>query len=84
MGINLDTARGIAASVIPGVIGKFIHKTNDPGDSSFDIKDVLSKISGPDGKFELSDLTNLFTVDKDGETGSQGGSIADKLKGLFS
>ena len=84
MGINLDTARGIAASVIPGIISKFIHKTNDPGDSSFDLKDVLSKISGPDGKFELSDLTNLFTGAKEDEAGAQGGSIADKIKGLFS
>jgi len=84
MGINLDTAKGIAASVIPGIIGKFINKTNDPNDSSFDIKDVLSKISGPDGKFELSDLTNLFTGAKEGEPGAEGGGIVDKLKGLFS
>ncbi|QNK62542.1 hypothetical protein H7F33_18710 [Pedobacter sp. PAMC26386] len=84
MGINLDTAKGIAASVIPGIIGKFINKTNDPNDSSFDIKDVLSKISGPDGKFELSDLTNLFTGAKEGEAGAGGGGIVDKLKGLFS
>jgi hypothetical protein len=79
MGINADSAKSIAASIIPGILDKFVNKTNDPNDSSFDIKDVLSKISGPDGKFELSDLTNLFTS-KEGETGG----IMDKLKGLFS
>lgn len=78
MGINIDTAKNIAASIIPGVVDKFVNKTNDPNDSSFDIKDVLNKISGPDGKFELSDLTNLFTS-KEGESGG----IMDKLKGFF-
>ncbi|PTT01050.1 hypothetical protein DBR11_08425 [Pedobacter sp. HMWF019] len=79
MGINLDSAKNIASSLIPGIMDKFVSKTNDPNDSSFDIKDVLSKISGPDGKFQLSDLTDLFTI-KEGETGG----IVDKIKGLFS
>lgn len=78
LGINAESAKNIASSIIPGILDKFVNKTNDPNDSSFDIKDVLSKISGPDGKFELSDLTNLFTS-KEGETGG----IMDKLKGLF-
>lgn len=79
MGINLDSAKNIASSLIPGILDKFVNKTNDPNDSSFDIKDVLSKISGPDGQFQLSDLTNLFSS-KEGE---EGGGIMDKLKGLF-
>ncbi|PYF76062.1 hypothetical protein [Pedobacter nutrimenti] len=84
MGINLDSAKGIAASIIPGIVGKFVNKTNDPNDSSFDIKDIFSKISGPDGKFQLSDLTDLFSGNKAGEEGQQGGGVIDKLKGLFS
>lgn len=84
MGINLESAKGIAAAVIPGIVGKFVNKTNDPQDSSFDIKDIVSRISGPDGKFELSDLTNLFggSHQTEGEQPQQGG-IVDKLKGLF-
>ncbi|WP_316835709.1 hypothetical protein [Pedobacter nutrimenti] len=78
LGINAESAKNIASSLIPGILDKFVSKTNDPNDSSFDIKDVLSKISGPDGKFQLSDLTDLFTS-KEGETGG----IMDKLKGLF-
>lgn len=78
LGINAESAKNIASSLIPGILDKFVNKTNDPNDSSFDIKDVLSKISGPDGKFQLSDLTDLFTS-KEGETGG----IMDKLKGLF-
>ena len=82
MGINLESAKGIAASIIPSIVGKFVNKTNDPNDSSFNIQDVLTKISGPDGKFQLSDLTNLFGGNK--EDGKEGeGGIIDKLKGLF-
>ena len=85
MGINLQSAKAIASSIIPGVFGKFIQKTNDPNDSSFDIKDILSNISGPDGKFQISDLTQMFSKDKAGDGGSQNdaGGMVDKLKGLF-
>lgn len=90
MGIDLESAKGVAASLIPSIIGKFVNKTNDPNDSSFNIKDIVSQISGPDGKFQLSDLTNLFsghheggtTENQDGTAENQGG-IVDKLKGLF-
>lgn len=84
LGINAESAKGIAASIIPVIVGKFVNKTNDPNDSSFNIQDVLTKISGPDGKFQLSDLTDLFGGHKeaDGKEGEAG--IIDKLKGLFS
>lgn len=83
MGINLDSAKAIAASIIPGVMDKLVSKTNDPNDSSFNLQDMLTKISGPDGKFQLSDLTNLFSGSS--EPGKEGESgIVDKLKGLFS
>ena len=85
MGINLESAKGIAASVIPGIISKFVQKTNDPNDKSFDIQDILSNISGPDGKFQLSDLTNMFSKGKTGggDGGDEQSGLADKLKGLF-
>lgn len=82
MGINTDAAKGIAASIIPVIMGKLVNKTNDPNDSSFELNDILTKISGPDGKFQLSDLTDLFTSKNDDGTSSSGG-IVDKLKGLF-
>lgn len=81
MGINLESAKAIAASIIPGVMGQLVNKTNDPNDSSFNLQDMLTKISGPDGKFQLSDLTNLFSGSNDGKEGE--GGIVDKLKGLF-
>jgi hypothetical protein len=85
MGINLQSAKSIAASIIPGVFSKFIKKTNDPNDSSFDIKDVLGKIAGPDGKFQISDLTSMFGGNKTGggDSDEEQGGMMDKLKGMF-
>lgn len=85
MGINLQSAKGIAAAVIPGIISKFIQKTNDPNDRSFDVQDILSNISGSDGKFQASDLTNMFNKGKTGagNAGDEQGGLGDKLKGLF-
>lgn len=80
MGVNVESAKNIAASFIPEVIGKFVNKTNDPNDSAFSLSDVITSISGPDGKFQLSDLTDL--LGKNTESGGQEG-IINKLKGLF-
>ncbi|WP_432712008.1 hypothetical protein [Pedobacter sp.] len=84
LGINLESAKKIASTFIPGILSKFVHKTNDPNDKSFDIKDMLTQISGPDGKFQISDLTNMFGGNKDdkGGDGEQGG-LMDKLKGML-
>lgn len=78
LGINMDTAKGIAASLIPVVISKFTSKTNDPNDKSFDLQNIVSTISGPDGKFQLSDLTNLL-----GNDNENNGGLIGNLKGLF-
>lgn len=87
LGINLDSAKSIAASLIPVILAKFTQKTNDPNDTSFNFQDIVRQISGPDGKFQLSDLTNLFN--KGGASSEPnaekdaGDGLLDKLKGLF-
>lgn len=83
MGINLESAKNIAASVIPSIVGKFVNKTNDPNDSSFNIQDVIAKVSGPDGKFDLSDVTRMFTEKTDVNGDGKDDGLMDKLKGLF-
>lgn len=75
-GIDAGIAQNLAASFIPGIIDKFTKKTADPNDSSFDLGNIVNSISGSDGKFQLSDLTNLMSE-------GQGGGLMDKLKGLF-
>ncbi|MGN7989144.1 hypothetical protein ACTJKC_17485 [Pedobacter sp. 22226] len=85
LGINADTAKSLAASIIPGLIAKFTQKTNDPNDSSFNLKDVLGSLGGNDGKFDVSDVIGMFNGGKQttqtGQTGE--GGIMDKLKGMF-
>jgi hypothetical protein len=83
MGINMDTAKGIAASVIPLVVGKLVNKTNDPNDDSFNIQDLISRVSGPDGKFDVSDVTRMFTEKTDVNGDGKDDGMIDKLKGLF-
>jgi hypothetical protein len=40
-GMNSQTAGGIVASVLPGVLGGLISKVSNPGDSSIDFNDIL-------------------------------------------
>jgi hypothetical protein len=89
LGINAETAKSVAASVIPAIVGKFTQKTNDPDDSSFNIHDILGKLAGgADGKFDLSDVIGMFggsgSAQQSSGTAAAGGGILDKLKGLFS
>lgn len=85
LGINAETAKKLAATVI---IGKLTQKTADPNDSSFNIKDVLGSLAGgSDGKFDVSDVIGMFNGG--GQQSNQAGAapaengILDKLKGMF-
>ncbi|RYD70086.1 MAG: hypothetical protein EOP55_22880 [Sphingobacteriales bacterium] len=90
LGINAETAKKLAATVIPVIIGKLTQKTADPNDNSFNIKDVLGSLAGgSDGKFDVSDVIGMFNgggqataANQNGETPAEGG-ILDKLKGMF-
>jgi hypothetical protein len=45
-GLDKGAASGIAAKLIPQVMNKFVNKTNDPNDKSFDISGIMSSIGG--------------------------------------
>jgi hypothetical protein len=45
-GMNSQTAGGIVASVLPGVLGGLISKVSNPGDSSIDFNDILGNLTG--------------------------------------
>lgn len=87
LGINMDSAKAVAASIIPTILAKFNQKTNDPNDSSFDFQDIVAQVAGPDGKFQLSDLTNLFNQGGNSSNEStnkeNGGGFIDKMKDMF-
>jgi uncharacterized protein YidB (DUF937 family) len=98
-GLDAAQAGSIASNLIPGVLQKLVHKTNDPNDSSFDLQGILNGLSG--GKtsgFDVQGLLNKFKggMDKNGDGnvdlqdlqslfqgGGEGGGLMDKVKGLF-
>ena len=74
-GLDAGKAGGIAAALIPMVLQKFVHKTNDPGDNSFDLSSVLGGLMGGGGIGNI--VNNLGGGDKDG------GGIMGKIGGMF-
>lgn len=45
-GIDSPMATSIAASLIPSVLGKLTHKTNDANDNSFNINGIIGALTG--------------------------------------
>jgi hypothetical protein len=70
---NLDkgAASNIAGNLVPDIMKKLVHKTNDPGDSSFDIQSIFNNLSGGSTSgFNVQGLLNKFKgagMDKDGD-----------------
>ena len=48
-GISGDAAGNIAKSLIPTVMNKFMSKTNDPNDNSFDLKGIMGSLTSGGG-----------------------------------
>jgi hypothetical protein len=42
-------------------MNQFVNKTNDPGDSAFDLEDFVKNVTG---KNEVGDIVAQFTKDK--------------------
>ncbi len=78
-GIAGDKADGIASDLIPNVISSLVKKTNDPGDSSFDIGSIIGSLTGNNnqtggtGGFDLGSLVTSFA--KGGLDANGDGSI---------
>jgi hypothetical protein len=74
-GLDSGKAGAIAASLIPMVLQKFVQKTNDPNDKSFDLSNVLGSLTGGGGLGSI--MNGLGGSDKDG------GGIMGKIGGMF-
>ena len=48
-GLGEGVASGIAASLIPMVMQKLVHQTNDPNNSSFNIQSIIGSLVGGGG-----------------------------------
>lgn len=72
-GLNSDDASGVAGSLIPKVLGSLVNKAKDPNDSSFQISDVISAISGGNSETHggimdaISKYGGQFGLDQDGD-----------------
>jgi hypothetical protein len=98
-GLNQQQAGNVADKVVPNVLDDMVKKTNDPGDSSFDIQKIFNNLSGGQTSgFNVQSLFNKLKggkldLDGDGDTdlqdlmalvqGKAGGGLMDKVKGLF-
>lgn len=74
-GLDHGKASQIAAGLIPAVLQKFVHKTNDPSDNSFDLKNILGSLTGGG----IGDMLNNF-----GGNDKNGDGVLGKIKGMFS
>ena len=88
-GLNNSQANNLSGSLIPGVLGNLINKTNDPNDSGFSLEKLLGSITGQSssnagtdqtsGGGGLGDLLKQFTG---GGEQSGGGGLMDIVKQL--
>jgi len=80
-GLSGAQAGGIASSLIPMVLNKFIHKTNDPNDSSFNLSSILGSLGG--SNFDAGSVLSQFGLGNTQGGGSTGGGITDVLKNIL-
>ena len=45
-GLENQAAQSIVQSLVPVVINKFVYKTNDPNDNSFDVQSIIGSLTG--------------------------------------
>lgn len=83
--LNRNQAGGIVSNLLPAVLQKFIAKTNDPGDNSFDLQGIFSSLTG--GKtagLDLQGILSRFTqggLDRDGDGDTDMSDIINMVKG---
>lgn len=53
-GLDASQANGIVEKLVPQVMEKFVNKTNDPNDNSFDLQDIMGTLTG--GSSGLGDI----------------------------
>ena len=84
--LNQGQAGGIVSSLLPSVLQKFISKTNDPGDNSFDLQGIFSSLTvGKTGGLDLQGMLSRITqgggLDRDGDGDTDLNDIINMVKG---
>lgn len=79
-GIDSGKAGSIAASLIPIVLKKFVNKTNDPNDNSFDLSSILAVLTGGGGLGNFVDGLGGEINSGQKDNGGFLGKISDMFK----
>jgi hypothetical protein len=77
-GIDSPMAKSIAASLIPSIMGKLVHRTNDPSDTGFDINNIIGALTGGNASSAGVQIPNGQNVPASGG-GIDFGSIVKSL-----
>ncbi len=80
LGVENAAAANIASSLIPMVMNKFIHKTNDPNDKSFDLQNIMSSLGGNSSL--ISSAMSMFGENSNNNS-TETKDIFNSVKGLF-
>ena len=83
LGVDQSSALGAASAIIPALIEKFVRRTNDPNDSSFNLQDLLKQFAGPNGKFDMNDIGGMFGKKDGGQKTAGTGGLGDAIGGFF-
>ncbi len=90
-GLSSETSSGVAASMIPQILSSLVNKAKDPNDSSFNISDIISSISGNSGQASnimdtISKYGTQFGLDQnaDGKVDVADVMVVAKSSGGFS
>ncbi|BFM44427.1 hypothetical protein CFS9_30680 [Flavobacterium sp. CFS9] len=60
-GLSSTDSAGVASNMIPQVLNSLVNKAKDPNDSSFNISDIISSISGNSGQASgIMDTINKY------------------------
>lgn len=71
LGLDSNAANGVAASMIPQILGSLIGKAKDPNEKGFDVADLVKAISGGSNNSNLMDMVTKyggqFGLDQNGD-----------------
>ena len=83
--LNQGQAGSIVSNLLPGVLNKFISKTNDPADNSIDLQGIFSSLTGgTTNGLDLQGLLGKVTqggLDKDGDGDTDLNDVMNLVRG---
>jgi hypothetical protein len=60
VGLDSQSANGVAANMIPQILGSLVGKAKDPNVKGFEVSDLVNAISGGSGNSNLMDMVSKY------------------------